>query len=1827
MGEPVPPVSADISNTPEKPPVSADTPVRQLDGQKPPAEPKAPKVPDAPAPEMHVEKLTATFGPDAGAKLNETIADLSSRQGDPKAARMLKAAHKIRETMRAKAVTPSPLPPDLKQVPKNPHPEKGNKPVVPPHHRYVNGGRPRPPRDKYQLVMPMDEAWPAVRRELKNQLKSMSLPGTHPEDIQEIEDEIADTARIYQSGDEDGFVRKLAELLPSSLFKRLVQSTPDVPPSTSPAKAEPEPKYGRRFEGDTQPLVDELNDALTGDVPDGFAGVGKYKDRDLKQALDDIRQQMMLHGTIDSLRGDKDAVATLEMAFPSLKGFGQRLDETMKRQVDTDGSLAASAEPGDSGFDSAEVAGTEDLDDPAVIEHARKLWTEKGVESPYFKRWFGESKAVDESGKPLTLFHGARRSDRIAGVNKFDPKRATSGPMAFFTSDSDIASKYATGKADTSLEVPDSYAAWFKVKTPGSRKPVDIDRAWWGLPIEQRQKIAALAPRISRDDDGNIIMEDESHKSGIGNYDYEIREKKGNALAALMEGWLNGGTLYGEEEKFLDVLKMAGVDGAEFHDPHAEHPGVIPVHLSIKNPLNTSAIPDDVMASLMEAAKRKRGKQGSGADQWDKRYISGPQWVERLEEDRKNGTTHAWTSIPDWATDALRAKGYDGIQDVGGKYGGDKHAVWIPFSPTQIKSATGNRGTFDDSDPRIDASAEPGLGFQNNILSALDSWQPKGTPQQLLAHLQKAGGATAQADIVGLKEFLAGKASVTRDEVRAFVEDKSPTLEEVGENARKNEWVVIDDNDNTEEFTSQQEADDYVERRVNSQIDNEYANKEYPDDETLEFLRSEYRTGYRVRPAQLSSDYSDYQLGGPSENYDEVHVTVPNAPRALPQPIDPSKFRAEMHTVGRDGMRHFAIYDQNGRHQGAVWHQGEDPEDAVRTWAAEQHQEAVEEAKKSPVWQDGHGGYNHVKNPVVRLRHNDRVDADGKKVFFIEEMQGPQDQEQPNMSEEFRDRIYDIGLKRALRKAVEGGYDKLAWTTGKQQVDRYPGVEKKLNIIGYSGTNLKAYDHDGNEVISRAGVSKDDLPSLIGQEATEKLLSVPPKGTLRMLEDQDITIGGEGLKNLYDSMLRSKADKLLKRAGGKVTQTDINAGTKYVNAKVVESSPGRWDVVQTDTGDVLSSHAYEREARAAARSPQVEDWQTVHAIEITPRIRDMVMKGLPLYRTEGKDVTAMPPGLEGQTTPAPRSPAEVQLEGQIHGKAKAAIDAAPIDPKFKEAYAKNVQTVLRTMPAQALQAVASHDAEFTFHESPQAIMQTLADPQVFGAKVAEAAKQISDSGRIIGGAVVTRAGGKRTVALDGGKELHGTPQGQTRLTQEGVEYYAHELTHLIDFGRKGGRHSDTADWRAVWQEELAGSKLTQYAGTSAMEGFAEFGRLLYSGKYDLGKVKQQYPQAYAYFAGNGFVPDVAATDGGVESPEVFAGKVTLNRQGEHADIAMVPSADRSPLSGAVGRSKPPAVDAHGRPLPSPFGTEGDTNFDEDDWELSSDWREDKGGTQGPNMQPGKAREHEEGGNDSLAAAGEDAPGDDAALAGVENLNDPRVIEDARRKWKEMGTESPYFKRWFGESAVREDVVSSKQNFADMPPKVVYHGTNKDIAEFKSGLPTFNNYGFLGNVETERHGIFFAANPDFAATFANAKGGQQNTIPAYLKIETPFLMDDQSLSDWYGQAAQQYDNARQTGQGIKEAEKEFKLAKYLYNASNKWEAFDGIDGKYFVEFLQSKGYDGAFLNEEGHGLGEDAPMQDVWIAFSPTQIKSATGNRGTFDGDNPRIDASVETGTQ
>lgn len=359
------------------------------------------------------------------------------------------------------------------------------------------------------------------------------------------------------------------------------------------------------------------------------------------------------------------------------------------------------------------------------------------VNSATFKKWFGQSKVVNAHGEPVIVYHGTARKDRVGTV--FRPERATSGPMAFFTDSPEIASNYSRNKTDTSIDYEEEdyhdYHRQFRVTLPSGRD-IPLERYWNYLSPEERQRIARIAGHIRTDWEGDdSIILDPSTDEANGGFRFHLQEARGNALRALVYHWLDSATLFGQEARFLDVLSKLDLPIAPWYrDPDYTEPGVYACYLHMEHPFRTNGITGKILTSL-KAASRKAGNpaQKGGLLSWSKNDLAPETWIDILEEDVKNGTTYAWTTIPDWVTACLKRLGYDGIIDQGGKFHSDIHTVYIPFSPYQLKSATDNNGSFDSGNPDITFALSPEERLITEQAKADGTWlqAPNGQPSLL----------------------------------------------------------------------------------------------------------------------------------------------------------------------------------------------------------------------------------------------------------------------------------------------------------------------------------------------------------------------------------------------------------------------------------------------------------------------------------------------------------------------------------------------------------------------------------------------------------------------------------------------------------------------------------------------------------------------------------------------------------------------------------------------------------------------------------------------------------------------------------------------------------------------------------------------------------------------------------------------------------------------------------------------------------------------------------------------------------------------------------------
>lgn len=171
-----------------------------------------------------------------------------------------------------------------------------------------------------------------------------------------------------------------------------------------------------------------------------------------------------------------------------------------------------------------------------------------------------------------------------------------------------------------------------------------------------------------------------------------------------------------------------------------------------------------------------------------------------------------------------------------------------------------------------------------------------------------------------------------------------------------------------------------------------------------------------------------------------------------------------------------------------------------------------------------------------------------------------------------------------------------------------------------------------------------------------------------------------------------------------------------------------------------------------------------------------------------------------------------------------------------------------------------------------------------------------------------------------------------------------------------------------------------------------------------------------------------------------------------------------------------------------------------------------------------------------------------------------------------------FWRWFGDSKVVDEQGR---------PLVVYHGTTRDVSEFK-------RTSALG-------GFYFSADSMYSSMYAGQEDGA-NMIPAYLSMSNPLVINGRGFD---AQSAGAF--KRMVYAALRAVSPRFKDYSDAVNWMESNKASSTSLSKEEIDWLKSIGFDGIINNR----------MNEI-VVFDPAQIKSAIGNAGTFDGSDPNI---------
>ncbi|MCC7230147.1 MAG: hypothetical protein IT203_07115, partial [Fimbriimonadaceae bacterium] len=207
------------------------------------------------------------------------------------------------------------------------------------------------------------------------------------------------------------------------------------------------------------------------------------------------------------------------------------------------------------------------------------------------------------------------------------------------------------------------------------------------------------------------------------------------------------------------------------------------------------------------------------------------------------------------------------------------------------------------------------------------------------------------------------------------------------------------------------------------------------------------------------------------------------------------------------------------------------------------------------------------------------------------------------------------------------------------------------------------------------------------------------------------------------------------------------------------------------------------------------------------------------------------------------------------------------------------------------------------------------------------------------------------------------------------------------------------------------------------------------------------------------------------------------------------------------------------------------------------------------------------------------------------------------------TQTPAFERWFGDSKVVD---------AQGMPLRVYHSGMFD--ENEDGVPIIGDEGF-------HFGTITAAE-------SRDLGKRVDDFIKDLKISQSENENGDMRWYWESEGTDSYDfdpEGYDTADDAREAGERFAVEQDFQDTEPMpiTEAFLSIqnpkrvpdqhgDWKATVAKAKAQGYDGLVYRNQYEDKGSDS-----WVAFYPTQIKSATGNTGAFDPKNPDIRFSLE----
>lgn len=581
------------------------------------------------------------------------------------------------------------------------------------------------------------------------------------------------------------------------------------------------------------------------------------------------------------------------------------------------------------------------------------------------------------------------------------------------------------------------------------------------------------------------------------------------------------------------------------------------------------------------------------------------------------------------------------------------------------------------------------LGFYSAVeQQALNIPRKQGSGESFLNDLAKGQDVKKyEMETMGLNEFLRGKPNVTRQEVQDFIAGNRINVQEKQLGAAVSEDPIgiaqrkaVFDKYEPQIQALYKDIDSFgTPREVSQNADNQLR--------ALQEMRDAEANAVYTVPESTPTKYERYQLPG-GENYREILLTLPAAGEDV-QKLN--KISLQLH--GKPYTDLMADTSEMAKMRLAV----------KREYKS-QFGESGLNAEDRGIYRSSHFDEPNI---LAHMRVNDRIDADGKKMLLIEEVQSdwhqagrekgyaPKNAEaqlaaskdrMAERSNEIRrisnrmaelnnsqldefnalaqerqrlqdlqgketdwgNRIYDaknsgvpdapfkdtwhqLALKRALKEAVDKGYDRIGLTTGAQQAERYNLAKQVDEVIAKRNPdgsfNLDAtLVGGGTQQSIGKNIAADKLADYVGKDLAKTMQS-QTAGT-DVYSGDALKVGGEGMKKYYDEIYPAFLNKQGKKYGAQMGEVEIGLPPKTSNSWAYFR-----DWFAENHGNVGSSSTALSNWEQGANNKYVKEFEKfrkaatqtekVRYLDITPEMRKAIKEGQPIASIQNELAKAL----------------------------------------------------------------------------------------------------------------------------------------------------------------------------------------------------------------------------------------------------------------------------------------------------------------------------------------------------------------------------------------------------------------------------------------------------------------------------------------------------------------------------------------------------------------------------------------------------------------------------